>query len=115
MGSDVYYFQNYMKQPAEIDAQLVGIKDTYETLSDIIGQEQASQYICAYQEHRFQNLKHDFIPKKPFGQYESAEEIITAYESAFQNSIHAYRKFDQKHALQNGDTAALFFQTHTSA
>lgn len=110
-SNDVYYSQNYFQNFSEIDAQYVGLYATQAFLSDLVGEQQANEYICYYQNKRQENLSRDFIPK--IGRdYMNADEVFNEFKIAIHESVHSKRIYDRNIGWQRGDTAANFFMRH---
>ena len=129
IGNPSFYFQNYSRNPCEIDAQFGGIHGTYRYLVSKAGVVEADRLVLLYQNRRQLELRNaherdlenvermkiegseewksvyvcplDFIDAGR--DYSSVRGIFSSYKRVFLRSVHSTRLYDLD--LANGDLA----------
>lgn len=96
-GSEYYYenfgaFQSdqYWNQPHEIAAQYAGIKAAHTYLSDLWGEDSATEAICAYERFRQEN-RCAFLPTNV--SYSNVDDILEGLNQRFQDCVFAHRHY----------------------
>lgn len=91
--NDGYYYQNYMTNIREIDAQERGLLGAYDILCQFCEKDIANKLICEYQNRR-SITGYDFIQNKDGQLYQDISEILDAFDEVYEKSFHNTRQYN---------------------
>lgn len=104
-SSPSYYDANYWHNPREVDAQRTGVMSAYIHCSKLFGEFEANRLICNYVNERIARDS-EFIGYKDGKPYDNIDDIVDAFDEAFQHAKHCHREYnpdDAKVVLQKLD------------
>lgn len=101
------HIENYKYSPCEIDAEKFAIENAKDFMMSVFTEKEIDDAIINYVNNQSENDKSYKIPPKPGG-YHSMQEIINAFDDAFENSKSHERKLD----LSSWDEYALLLSNY---
>lgn len=90
---NAYYHGNYHINPREVDAQRAGLLNAYRYCNSVFGEQEAEHLICGYVNERIVRNS-EFIEYKDDKPYQNFDDIVDAFDEAFQNAKHCHRTYN---------------------